>query len=158
MARRLISSVVILALLSGCSGWRDSRMNPGNWFGGGEAAVPDTLVPIEAMTAVDGRPLVAQVTALSVEPTPGGIILRATGLPSTQGYSRGALVLENQDGVPVDGTLTFQFRVAPPIGPASVGTPPSREMVVGVFLTRQNLRGVTTLRVLGEGNERSIRP
>jgi hypothetical protein len=157
MARRLISSVLILALLPGCSGWSDSRVNPSNWFGGG-ADTPDTLVPAGATAVEDSRPLVAQITALSVEPTPGGIILTATGLPPTQGYSQGALLLDNQDGVPVDGTLTFQFRAAPPIGTAAVGPAASREVIVGVFLSRQNLQGVSTLRVVGAGNERSIRP
>ena len=157
MARRLISSVLLLALLSGCSGWQDSRVNPTNWFGRG-ASAPDTLVPTDATTVTDSRPLVAQVIALSADSTPGGIILRATGLPATQGYSRGALLLQNTDGAPVDGTLTFEFRAAPPTWQAAVGTPASREIIIGVFLSRQDLQGVTSLRVVGEGNERSIRP
>lgn len=155
MARRLISSVLVLTLVSGCSGWSDSRLNPGNWFGG--QSVPDTLVPVEAQAVTDSRPLVAQVTGVAVEPTPGGVILRAVGLPPTQGYWQGALVSQNPDLVPEDGVLSFQFRVAPPPAPAPVGSPATREVVVGVFLSRQDLQGVTQLRVIGAGNERSVR-
>jgi hypothetical protein len=146
-----------LALLAGCSTpWSESRLNPTTWFGG--ASTPDALVPVEALTIVDNRPFVARVTALAVEPTPGGIILRATGLPPTQGFWQGALILENVDGVPEDGTLTFQFRAAPPFWQQPAGAPQSREIVVGAFLSRQSLQGVTTLRVVGEQNAATIRP
>lgn len=158
MARRVVFAVAMFGLLAGCSTpWSESRLNPFTWFGG-SASAPDTLVPPESLTISDSRPFVASVTSLAVEPTPGGIILRATGLPPTQGYWQGALILENIDGVPVDGTLTFQFRAAPPPDALPAGAARTREIVVGVFLTWQDLQGVTTLRVVGQQNAATIRP
>jgi hypothetical protein len=158
MTRRVVFAVAMFGLLAGCSTpWSESRLNPFAWFGG-SASAPDTLVPPETLTIVDNRPFVTSVTSLAVERTPGGVILRATGLPPTQGFWQGALILENIDGAPVDGTLTFQFRAAPPPGPQPVGAPRTREIVVGVFLSRQNLQGVTTLRVVGQQNAATIRP
>jgi hypothetical protein len=173
MTGRMIGRVIMVmgmaVLLSGCSGgWSESRLNPMTWFG--RSDTPESLVPVEQQLFVDPRPLVPQVTDVTVDPTPGGVILRATGIPPTQGYWDGELVVENASAAPVNGVLSFQFRILPPPTqiqtgsragapiPATVGTATSREVVVAKFISRQDLAGVTSLRVVAERNERSVRP
>ncbi|MCC5987248.1 MAG: hypothetical protein JJT95_06160 [Pararhodobacter sp.] len=77
--------VVLLAaalVLAGCGQVRDSRANPFNWFGGSSAG-PQLG---EIRPRDDSRPLVAQVTALSVEPTSSGALVSAEGLVPTPGW------------------------------------------------------------------------
>ncbi len=153
MIRRLIVAISLLGMLSGCAGIAESRFNPFNWFAGGEEV--ETLVPLDARPA-DPRPLVDQVTELVIERAPGGAIVRARGLPPTQGHYDGALVRETRDG-PRDGVLTYQFRIVPPPEPQRVSTPRSREVVVGLFLSDQTLQGVREIRVEAARNARSAR-
>ncbi|MGI1661415.1 hypothetical protein ACRDNQ_04165 [Palleronia sp. KMU-117] len=158
---RGIAVAGMVVLLSGCSsGWSESNLNPMTWVG--RSDTPESLVPVEQQLFVDARPLMTELTALSVDPTPGGVILRATGIPPTQGYWDGELVVENANPAPVNGVLSFQFRILPPPAgtpaAATVGGTRSREVVVGKFISRQELAGVTTLRVVAERNERSVRP
>jgi hypothetical protein len=155
--RRTIGVMAMLAVLSGCSGFSESRLNPFTWFGDGSDA-PDTLVPVEQVLFTDNRPLIPEVTRVEVDPSPGGIILRAVGLPPTEGFWDGELIVENANPEPVDGVLSFQFRILPPPFTNAPGTPRSREITVGRFITWQELEGVTTLRVVAERNERTVRP
>ena len=149
MSRRLIVLLVVLGTAAGCSRIANSQLNPFNWFGNSRSVAAAT----SAAEAPDPRPLVAQVTRLTVDQTPGGAILRATGLPETQGYYEGALVSVT-DGVPVDGVLEFDFRAFPPPVATRSSTAASREIVVGLFLTDQDLAGVRQIRVNGAGNAR----
>jgi len=156
MLGRIIILTMALSALAGCSTpWRDSNANPANWFSTDDR--PETLVPIEEDLVIDNRPLVAQVTAVSVDRTPGGIIRRATGLPAAQGYWDAGLVLEQRDGEPVDGLLSFVFRATPPTT-RSEGARATRELTVARFLSNQQLQGVSELRVVAEQNSRSVRP
>jgi hypothetical protein len=154
MQRRAVLILPVAALVAGC-GFTESRLNPFNWFGGGEEEVA-TFVPPDPVEA-DTRPLIAEVTALSIERTPGGAIVRATGLPPTQGFWGAGLLVENRGVADDGGTLTYQFRVLPPEDPASASTRQSREIVVGLFLTNQALEGVRAIRVVAEGNARVAR-
>ena len=79
---------------------RDSKLNPFNWFGHSQEA---PAVPQETASGIanDPRQLVAQVTTLDVAETAGGAIVRANGLPPTQGWWKAELVAENH-GEPVD--------------------------------------------------------
>ena len=62
---------------------------------------------------VDPRPLIGEVTALVAEPTPGGVIIRATGLPPTQGFWDAVLLPDSPELIPdEDGVLGFDFRAA----------------------------------------------
>ncbi len=150
MAQRAVLILTVLALVAGCGRVADSRLNPFNWFGGDREE--RISVPAEVV-ARDPRPLVAQVTAISVEQAPGGAILRATGLPPRQGHWDGALLQEPTD----PDVLSFQFRLSPPAGATRVSTAASREVVVAVFLSDQTLAPVREIRVLGSESSRSVR-
>lgn len=156
MVRKLAILGASIGLLAGCSSdWRESRFNPTAWFSANDR--PETLVPIEEELVVDQRPLVPQVTSLNIDETPGGVIVRATGLPPTVGYWQGGLVLEQRDGRPVDGMLSFVFRAAPPLVTTGPGGTRNRELTVARFISNQQLQGVNTIRVVGERNALSAR-
>jgi hypothetical protein len=150
MRGRPILTCALCGLLAGC----ESNLNPVNWFDGDDAAlVTEDGVP------VDPRSLVDQVTDVTLERAPGGVILRATGLPPTLGYWSAALVPVDSDLRPDEnGVLALDFRALPPFSAQPAGSPAAREIVAGYFLTTQTLRGVRTISVRGERNERSIRP
>jgi hypothetical protein len=156
MTRTLIATVLILGTLAGCGRVAESRLNPFNWFGGSESS--PTLAPEGGYATIeqDRRRMVDQVSALAIERTPGGAILRAIGLPVEQGYYDGELVSVS-DGKPVEGVLEYQFRIRPPVAPTRVSTVPSREVVVGLFLSNQDLDGVREIRVVGQRNTRAVR-
>lgn len=148
-----IALALICALgLSACGGWRDSRLNPSNWFGKSRE-----VVALEAPTEdadLKGRSLVQSVLSMTVEPYQGGAIIRATGLPPTQGWWEAELVAQ-----PVDenGVLVLDFRVFPPVAPWPAGTQPSREIVVAIALSNIKLEPVREIVVRGETNARSSR-
>lgn len=152
-----VSGLLILALvLAGCGRIRESRLNPFNWFGRSQA----TAV-VASKSAVPGRPgdprvLVADVTDMEVARQPGGAIVRATGLPPTQGWWDAALVAEN-NGEPVDGVLTYRFVVDQPHGGARISTPQSREVTAAAWLSDVKLANVSQIVVLGAANSRSSR-
>lgn len=154
----LALSLALALALSGC-GIGKSKLNPFNWFHTEEVT---TLDPKEGYPDVktDPRELVAQVTALEIKPTQGGAIVSATGLPPTQGWWGAELLAEN-DGKPVDGTITYRFVVAwpDPGAPAGsrTGTPQSREVTVAAFINNVRLAEVGKIVVIGAGNQRSIR-
>lgn len=154
MPTRLILSLCVLATLAGCARISESRLNPFNWFSGAQSDA-ESFVPPDPVEA-DPRPLVAQVTALQVARTPGGAIIRATGLPPTQGFYGAGLLVEDF-GEPQEGVLTYQFRVVPPPETARVSTRQSREIIVGQFLSNQALEGVRVIRVVGASNVMSTR-
>lgn len=156
MARALIATVLILGMAAGCARIADSRVNPFNWFSRSTSA--PTLAPAEGYDAFarDSRPLVDQVTDLVIERTPGGAVIRATGLPPRQGHYNGDLV-SLSDGEPVNGVLEYQFRLIPPPGATRVSTVASREVVVGLFVSDQSLEGVREIRVVAQENSRAAR-
>jgi hypothetical protein len=142
--------------LAGCSqGWKENRINPSNWFSANDR--PESLVPIEEDLVIDNRPLVPQVTALSLDETPSGVIVRATGVTPTAGYWQGGLVLEQRDGKPDNGQLSFVFRAAPPLQPTEVSNQRAREITAARFISNQQLQGVETIRIVGERNSLSSR-
>ncbi|MEM1389276.1 MAG: hypothetical protein AAF748_09910 [Pseudomonadota bacterium] len=150
MAKRLVIGLVALGMLAGCGRVAESRLNPINWFGPSETVEADTET-----TPSDPRPLVAQVTDLRLERVPGGVIVRASGLPERQGFFGAELVARN-DGLPEDGVLSYQFRVVPPATATRAGTPQSRELIVGVFLSDQSMAGVRRIRVSGATNALAV--
>lgn len=152
MRKPLLAMLVVVLTISACGRIRDSRLNPFNWFGRSEpVAVVQTVDPT---VAEDGRQLVAEVTDLVLDRTAGGVIVRAVGLPPTQGFWEAELVAR-----PIDenGVLVYDFRVFPPPGGGDVSTRQSREIVVAAFLSNIRLDSITQISVQGQGNARAVR-
>ena len=150
----LLALMIAALLLPGCARLREARINPFNWFKTSEAA---TLEPSGGYTNIaDNRALVDQVLTLVIDPVPGGALVRATGLPPSQGYWSAALV-NDSDGKPVDGTLTYRFVVYPPATPAPISTQASREITAGIYISTINLADVRQISVVGSTNLRTAR-
>lgn len=149
MRRSLLAALAVLLLVTACGRVRESRLNPFNWFGRSERVqkveevAPDT----------DPRPLVDQVLSMSVEPYPGGAIVRATGLPPTQGWWNAELVARPVE----DGVLVYEFRLTQPPEATPAGTQPSREIAVAASVSDIGLTDVREIVVQGTGNARSSR-
>lgn len=156
-------------LLSACSGWRDARVNPSNWFGGGRAAKTDVppeeinpLLPTQTSILTRDRRekydgiMVAQVTDLAIERTTTGAIVRVTGLSTFQGAYDIRLVPEN-GGDPVDGVLTFSLKAVQPDdqGP---GSALARTLRAGVYVSSNTLARTETLQVNAGTNSLTARP
>ena len=134
-----------------------SRLNPLGVFG---EARPVSLEgpaapPGASLRRDDDRGLVDQVTALSVEPMPGGAVVEARGLPQVQGTWDVDLVPVG--GGPRGGVLLYELRVAPPPVARRAGPPASREVVAGAFVSDAVLRDVAAIRVRGLRSAREVR-
>lgn len=143
-------AVTLVVALAGCGGLRESKLNPFNWFKRSEVRAA-VVVPEDPS---DPRPLVEAVLDLKVEPIPGGAIVRARGLPPTQGWWDAELVLK-----PVDetGVLVYEFRLSPPDRPTDVNIPRSREVDVAIYVSDYKLEFVSEIIVQGASNARSAR-
>jgi len=147
---RLLLTLLLCTALAGCGGFRDSRLNPLNWF---DASQPRATIALPE-EAADPRALVDVVLTMAVEPIPGGAIVRATGQTPTQGWWAAELV-----PLPVDenGVLVYEFRLLPPIGQTDVNTPRSREVEVAIYIPDIRLQEVREIVVQGAGNARAAR-
>jgi hypothetical protein len=142
-----LALLVVVLGLTGCA----SRLNPMNWFGRDR----EERVQISETVAapVDDRQLVTEVISLSVDPLPGGAIVRAMGLPPRQGYWEADLVEVGREG----GEIVFEFRVYRPVDANTrVGTQRSREILAGTSLTTQDLAGIRQIVVIAQQNRRSV--
>lgn len=153
--RRFALPAVMISLvlgLSACGG--TSNLNPVNWFR--SDGVKEVAVIPEGGFLEDQeyRGLVTQVIDMQVQRSTGGAIIRATGLPPRLGYWNAELVPENFER-PVDGVLTYMFRISEPPYHTNSGRPKQREVLVGHFVSNTRLQGVRTIRVVGERNSRS---
>jgi hypothetical protein len=147
MNKTLVTALCATMALGACSSIGASRLNPFNWFGRSEQV--QVIAP--TADAADPRALVAQVTDLTLERMPGGVIVRATGLPPTQGYWQAELVARPIE----DGKITYDFRVFPPITPQASSTTQSREVIVGAFLSNIKLDRIRQITVQGANNART---
>lgn len=154
MNRRSALTLTLAAVLAGCSGWGDSKLNPSNWFGGSRSGPGTTLEPNQVE---DGRFLVREIVEMSVSPTMAGAIVSAKALPPTQGYWQAELIPTNY-GEPDDkGVMTYSFIVYPPLRQEPVSTPQSRWVTAAIFLSHHDLAEIRTIVVQGELNSRSSR-
>ena len=172
MHRRVFLSMTGAFALTGCSGYRQSRINPRNWFGRStarprEVAAADGSNPLipEREDSIfrrgpreevyDGTP-VDQVTALAVERTSDGAIIRVTGQTVRQGAFDVRLVPEQPMDAPVSGVLSYELQA---VQPSDTPQGPARTRLVqaGVFVSNQTLAQVTQVRVRGLRNERVSR-
>jgi hypothetical protein len=143
---RAILALTLCLALAACG---QSRLNPMTWFGGErEERITLSDTPAE----VDARPLVAEITALSVEATTSGAIVSATALTDATGYWRpGLLEVER-----TETSVTYEFRAEPPAAGRVAGPAPSRSVVAAVELGRRELAGLRTITVRSRSNQRSV--
>lgn len=146
MRKTLIACLALTIALGGCGRIRDSRLNPFNWFDRVERV--EQVAPTTE-TAADGRALVGQVTELKFDPYPGGVIVRATGLPPTQGWWEAELVARDLDE---DGVLVYDFRVFAPLTQTPSSTQRSREITAAASLSDAKLARITRIVVQGQSN------
>ena len=159
MLRTTLLGTAVLLTLSGCARISESRLNPFNWFGNSqEVATPSEpreirpLVPEGRRTViVDGRQMVSSVTALRVDRSATGAIVRATGLAPTQGYYNAELV---STGVS-NGVLMLEFRAQAPAGFEAEGTTRSRQINAAYIIDTADLSGIRTVRVQAATNART---
>lgn len=149
--KRPLLALLAVSILASCGSIRDSRMNPFNWFGASREE--SRLGP--TAREIDNRLLVAQVTAMAIERTSTGAILRAEGLTPTQGWWDAELLPETQR--PVNGVMTYRFVVAAPRETTRVSTPQSRSVSVAVALSVAQLEEISQIVVQGAQNSRSVR-
>ena len=150
MQRRVLLGLGATLVVASCGRIRESRLNPFNWFGRARQreAVPATEAP------ADPRLLVAQVVSLSVDPYSTGAIVRAKGIPPSQGWWEAELVARPLDE---NGVLVYDFRVFPPLIDTPEGTPRSREITVAASLSTVALDPIREIVVQGETNALSSR-
>jgi hypothetical protein len=144
MLRLTLALTVVLALAA-CS----TRLNPLNWFGGDRE---ERIAVVETEVEVDPRMLVSEVVSMSVDAVPQGAIIRATGLPPTQGHWAADLVEVER----TESALVFEFRLLPPPTQTRQGPPQSREIITGTQLSNFELAGIRTITVIGAQNRRSV--
>lgn len=142
------AGLVATLIVAGCG----TRLNPMNWFGSSE----ETVAEAPAGFGEDPRPLVAQVTELRIERITTGAIVRATGLPPTQGYWDAELVPTNLTTLE-NGELIYEFRLQEPLDPMISSTARSRDIFVAADLSQHELQGVRRITVIGASNRRSVR-
>ena len=153
VSRRIFLVGLAGVTLASCGRLQDSRLNPRNWFG--RSRVNRVKLSPQELAAVDTRGIVDQILTLAIEPTKGGAIIRATGVPSVQGYFDGELVpVTRENADPAE--LVYVFRIAGPWGEKRVSTQESREVVVAVFLSNIKLEGIRRITVEAAQNARTL--
>lgn len=143
-------ALVLLVCLAACG---NSGSNP---FSAESDEERNRMQVLEQQVSAEGRELVAHVSAVRADRNPSGVILIATGLPDSQGYWNAQLVPLN-DELPVDGVLSYEFVVSKPAESIGIGSPESREIIVGRSISNRKLRGVSDIRVVSASNVRSPR-
>jgi len=153
----MIGLVLSLTACSGGSSGSASRLNPFNWFGGGNSSAErrSSLEPRRGYAAdPEYRQLADQITDLSVERSTVGVIIRATALMPTQGWFNAELVPVSSE----DADLAiFEFRVEAPYGTQPIGPARSREITAGAFLSNRDSAELRNIRVIGARNSRTER-
>jgi len=157
MLRGILLTLLLAATLTGCARLADSRLNPFNWFGASRSApVMDPqdrrpLVPEgRQVQIVDARVLVGSITQMSVDRTPSGAIVRATGQTDTQGYFNAELIARSIEG----GVLTLEFRAEAPRDFEAEGTARSRSITAAYVIPANQLAAIRQVRVVGATNSR----
>jgi hypothetical protein len=145
----MFRAILLISLIISLSACGNSRLNPLNLFGGDREERVRVDPDAAQGTPADPRPLVTEITQLSIEGTTSGAILRATGVTPAQGYFDAELVLVELN----EGAVVFEFRAAAPTGQA---TPGVQSIIAGVTLTNGELAGVRTITVVAAQNRRTI--
>lgn len=159
--------LVATLTLSACNSWRESRVNPSNWFESGEPIPVETspddanvLVPEQSEgsglfsrpEAEDTSVPIARIDELRINPTPSGAIVYVEGTASRQGAYDAQLVRVNSEENQKNGVLEFTFRVNYPTYATNQGTERSRMVSDAVNVRQDDLEGVRLVRVVGGQN------
>lgn len=169
MQKTLSVLLVATLTLSACSGWRDSRANPSNWFGSStstpaptETAAydPNALVPQQReRIRLFGRPEpednsvpIARIDQLRIDPTPGGAIIFVSGTAARQGAFGAQLVPVESEENAKNGVLEYTFRVSYPSYATNQGTDRSRKVTDATNVTQDDLANIRLVRVIGQQN------
>ncbi|WP_323037901.1 hypothetical protein [Pararhodobacter sp.] len=153
MRTSVVVMLVAALTVTGCSTIRESRMNPRNWFGASQEERP-SLGPVR--DRVDNRALVTQVTAMTIEPTSSGALVRAEAMMPSAGWWDGELVPQNF-GRPEAGVLTLHFVAAAPREAVPDTGAQSRTLIAVYPMSQAQLDTVSSVVVTGETNSRSVR-
>lgn len=172
MMNKPLAVLLIAGLtLSACNSWRNSRVNPTNWFGG------STSTPVETTTAVSTNPLIpasrrgvfarpeeedrsvpiTKVSELTIDPTTSGAIIQVVGVANRQGAYDAELRLTPAEDDAEKGVLTYTFYVTYPENPTPQGTERTRTIRQAISLSRQDLQSIRVIRVVGQENVRESR-
>lgn len=151
MRTPLSLTLALLVAVSGCGRVADSRINPMNWFGGDKEQRVAAQETPETAQRTDS--LIAEILELEAAPHPGGVILTARGRAATQGFFDAELVPLGREG----SQLLFEFRARAPQNPQPEGAPVTREILAGLFLSRQTIGPATQIVVIAAQNRRTIR-
>ncbi|WP_306446935.1 hypothetical protein [Falsiruegeria mediterranea] len=172
MMNKPLAVLLIAGLtLSACNSWRNSRVNPTNWFGG------STSTPVETTETVNTNPLVPEsrrgifarpeeedrgvaitkVTELQIDPTNSGAIIQVVGVANRQGAFNAELRLTPSEEDAEKGVLTYTFFVTYPENATPQGSERTRTIRQAISLSRQDLQNVRVIRVIGQENVRESR-
>lgn len=154
MTGRILIALSLILSLSACSD--GMSLNPKTWFGGGGPEKVALTPEGGYRDSQDFRIPVQQVTALRIEKTTAGVIVYATGVPPRVGYWDAELIAEN-NGDPVNGVISYVFRIAEPRWNQPSGAPYARTVHVAQFISNAKLRDVSSVRVTGETNSMTAR-
>lgn len=143
MKTPILALAISAIVLSACG---ESRLNPFNWFK--KSVDEPTIAQAEYF---DPEGLIDRVLEMHIDQTLDGAIIHAVGLPPTQGYW-GAELLQMNNGIPVDGVLTYRFDAFEPVGFERVVNQRSREVLAATRLSHEELEGVTAIRIIAASN------
>lgn len=156
--------LAVTLIVAGCATVRDSRLNPFNWFGHSRevAAVAEDVNPLlpsrgafaRPEAVYEGRPI-DRITDLTIEPLPGGAVLRASGFAARQGPY--AVQLTPVEEASTDEVLVFSFDRVLPRRNTPVGPEQTRAAEVATHLTDLELEGIRVIRVVAARNARELR-
>lgn len=145
--------------LTGCARVSESRINPLNWFGNAQpsAMTPTNerrpLTPAGGKTRiVDSRGAIQSITAVTLERTTEGAIVRATGLASTLGQFNAELVETSKE----NGVLTLIFRIETATANTAPASAYARQVTAAYAMSFNDLQDVRTIQVQSATNARSV--
>ncbi|MGV6848993.1 MAG: hypothetical protein ACWA5A_11510 [Marinibacterium sp.] len=119
--------------------------------------LPPKADKIAARNAPDtGGATIDTITALNVESTVEGAIVRAEGIAARQG-AYDARLIPDPDGPDREGVLAFTFKVHYPPKQTGAGPVATRTILVARDLNARELRGIRTIRVSATDNSREAR-
>jgi len=159
--------------LTACNSWRNSRVNPTNWFGSSTSTPVETAAPVQtnplipqqaATNSIFARPEaedrsvpITTIAELRIDPTPTGAIVDVTGVANRQGAFGAELRLSSSDDEIENGILTYTFLVTYPEAPTPQGTERSRTIRQAISLSNKELASVRVIRIVGKDNTRESR-